>query len=208
MKSYLAESQLVTDLLDLLRLRVQPLAHYRYPWWQPALLITLLGVFAASTAEFMVAPALARIAYFVCLNWFELLLMTHFFHWWMQLGGRWNGEGSLLQLMAVCQGVQILEPLLTWLPDPVAVSASLLLAGYSIVMLVHALAAATHVARSHVMGGILLFTPVALALYLAMMMVANQFGWIAEPPAAAKKSSQPAVPRPNADSPAQGKTSF
>jgi di/tripeptidase len=45
------QNQFVEDLLDLIRLRVKPLLHYSYPWWQPALLVTLLGVFSAAMAE-------------------------------------------------------------------------------------------------------------------------------------------------------------
>lgn len=187
MDKHLADNRLVTDILDLLRLRVQPLAHYQYPGWQPALLVTLLGVFAASTADVLQAPIAGKIVYFICLNWLELVLMARFFGWWLQQGGRWNGEGALWPLLAACQGIQLLEPLLSWFPDAVAMPLSLVLAAYSVAILINALAAATQVARSHVIGGVLLFTPVALALYLTMLMVANQLGWIAEPPAEAGK---------------------
>lgn len=175
-------NQFVEDILDLMRLRAQPLAHYTYPWWQPALLVTLLGVFSAAMAEQLTAPAEGRILFFVALNWLELLLMTHFFDWWLRHGDRWNGEGNLLPLLAVAQGVQLIEPLLSWLPDDVGVPVSLALAVYSVVILINALTVATGVVRSHVIGGVLLFTPIALALFLSMMMFANSLGWIPEPP--------------------------
>ena len=53
---------------------------------------------------------------------------------------------------------------------------------YSVVILINALTVATGVVRSHVIGGVLLFTPIALALFLSMMMLANSLGWIPEPP--------------------------
>lgn len=187
MNRHLVDNQLVADILDLLRLRVQPLAHYRYPGWQPALLITLLGVFAASAADVLQAPIAGKIVYFVCLNWLEMALMARFFGWWLQQGGRWNGEGALWQLIAACQGVQLLQPLLSWLPEDLEMPLSLALAAFSLVILINALATATQVARSHVIGGVLLFTPVALALYLTMIIVANQLGWIPEPPPEAGK---------------------
>jgi hypothetical protein len=68
------------------------------------------------------------------------------------------------------------------LPDDVGVPVSLLLAAYSVVVLINALTVATGVARTHVIGGILLFTPIALALYLSMMLLANSLGWIPDPP--------------------------
>lgn len=196
MNRHLVDNRLVADILDLLRLRVQPLAHYRYPGWQPALLITLLGVFAASTADVLQAPIAGKILYFVCLNWLELALMARFFGWWLRQGGRWDGEGMLWHLLAACQGVQLLEPLLSWFPDDAAMPLSLALAAYSVAILINALATATQVARSHVIGGVLLFTPVALALYLTMMMTANQLGWIPEPPPEAGKpaATQPSRP--------------
>ena len=104
------QNQFVEDLLDLIRLRVKPLLHYSYPWWQPALLVTLLGVFSAAMAEQFSAPPEGRILFFVALNWLELLLMANFFDWWLRQGNRWNGEGSLLPLLAVAQGIQVLEP--------------------------------------------------------------------------------------------------
>lgn len=182
-------NQFVEDILDLMRLRAQPLAHYIYPWWQPALLVTLLGVFSAAMAEQLTAPAEGRILFFVVLNWLELLLMANFFDWWLRQGDRWNGEGSLLPLLAVAQGVQLIEPLLSWLPDDVGVPVSLTLAMYSVVILINALTVATGVVRSHVIGGVLLFTPIALALFLSMMMLANSLGWIPEPPEPAAKQA-------------------
>ena len=194
------QNQFVEDLLDLIRLRVKPLLHYSYPWWQPALLVTLLGVFSAAMAEQFSAPPEGRILFFVALNWLELLLMANFFDWWLRQGNRWKGEGSLLPLLAVAQGIQVLEPLLSWLPDDVGVPVSLLLAAYSVVVLINALTVATHVARTHVIGGILLFTPIALALYLSMMLLANSLGWIPDPPEPAAKpgSSQTAPAKPAA----------
>lgn len=183
MNKYLVDNQLVVDILDLLRLRVQPLAHYRYPPWQPALLVTLLGVFAASGAEVLQAPIGAKIIYFVCLNWLELMLMAHFFGWWLRQGDRWNGEGELWQLLAACQGLQVLKPLLSWFPDTMVVPLAVGLAAYGVMVMINALTVATQVARSHVIGGVLLFMPVALALYLSMTMLAGSLGWVPEPPA-------------------------
>lgn len=42
---------MIDDALDLARLRVEPLEAYRYPLWQTALLITLMGVIAAAAGD-------------------------------------------------------------------------------------------------------------------------------------------------------------
>lgn len=185
--------QIFDDIFDLLRLRPQPLAHYRYPVWQPALLITLIGVFGAASADALQAPLTGKIVYFIGLQWLHLLLLAQFFHWWLRRGDRWNGEGSLWQLFAACQGLSLLGPLLSWFPDAMLLPLASALSAYGVVIVIHALTVATQVARNHVIGGVLLFWPISLLLSRLMLAGANQLGWLPEPPA-----EKPAVTQPKA----------
>ncbi|WP_137936372.1 hypothetical protein [Chitinivorax sp. B] len=173
--------QLINDMLDLARFRVKPLPEYQYPLWQIMLVVTLMGIFSAAAATDIDAPVPARIGFFVMLEWVELLLMNWFFNWWMRQGDNWRGDGDLLPLFVAASGVNLLTPLLSWFTRPLVDVLAVGLSAYSVAIVIHALTLSTGVRRTHVIGGVLLFLPMAIAGYLVVATFAVQAGWISLP---------------------------
>ncbi|MEW9900222.1 hypothetical protein ABWL39_16500 [Chitinivorax sp. PXF-14] len=171
-------SQLFDDLLNLARFRVKPLGEYRHPAWQLALLVTVMGVFSAAVSEDFEAPLLVKIGFFVFFEWITLLLLNTFFSWWLRQGDNWQGNESLWPLLVLANGVNLLTPVIAWFDAPFDAVVAMGLAIYSVVILINALTQATQVRRAHVIGGVLLFTPMAFILYVLVMVVASGFGWI------------------------------
>lgn len=171
--------QLVQDMIDLARFRVRPLTEYHYPGWQIMSVVTLIGLFAAASASDIQASVPARIVFFVMLKWLELSLMSWFFNWWMRQGENWDGEGEILPLLVASSGINLLAPLLSWFPDGVAQLLAIGMSAYGVLVLVQALSLATGARRGHVIGGVLLFLPMAVACYLVAITFAVQVDWIA-----------------------------
>ncbi|XLM21985.1 hypothetical protein MKD33_09105, partial [Chromobacterium piscinae] len=107
---------LIDDLFDLLRLRVKPLAAYQYVWWQPALLLTLLGAVSSGDTTELGSNVAGRIGFMVVFTWLETVLFARFIGFWLRWGKAELG-GSLFGLVVVASGLQFIEPLTSWLPD-------------------------------------------------------------------------------------------
>ena len=169
------QNQFVEDLLDLDPVARQTAAALQLSVGQPALLVTLLGCSAppwpsSSMRRRKVASC------FCCAELAELLLMANFFDWWLRQGNRWNGEGE-----ACCRCWRWRRGFRCW--NSVVAAGRCRRAGIVAAGSLQrggadhrADCVATHVARHPCDGGILLFTPIALALYLSMMLL--QFRWL------------------------------
>ncbi|AUH51626.1 hypothetical protein CXB49_12750 [Chromobacterium sp. ATCC 53434] len=168
---------LIDDVLDLLRLRVKPLAAYQYPLWQPALLLTALGLIASGDTAELGGNIAGRIGFMVLFTWLETLLFTRFMTFWLKLG---KGElsGSLFGLVVVASGLQFLEPLTSWLPGDAAQVIDVLLSILGLVVLVNALVKVSGVSVLRVLAGVVLFAPLALLLLAMTLSAAQQAGWV------------------------------
>lgn len=109
-------------------LREQPFERFRFARWQSALAITLLGILAGlgpqgmpspEVPELPVLPLWGRLAFGVLSMWLALLIIHGFCRWWLKRGGRWDGQGDLLNLIvASWLVVDALGFLLTFLGVP------------------------------------------------------------------------------------------
>lgn len=168
---------LLHDAVDLIRLRVQPLAHYRYPVLHLLLAVVLLGTLAAGGAISAGAtgdPA-TMVVFFTLYVALETLLFGQFMRWWLTRGGA-VVEMPLFGLIIAASGMQVLDPLTFWLPDDVANGLSLVFGVANIMILIRALALSTGTSRGRVLLGILLFSPVALVLLLTLLSLGSDMG--------------------------------
>lgn len=184
---------LLQDALDLARLRVRPLAHYVYVYWQPALWLTGMACVQALFAEGLKASLLERLAFFVVLTWAQVVVLVLFFTWWLSLRQRWNRQGSLFPLAVLASSLQFVEPLLALLPADLAVLCVLMLGVYQVVVLIRALSVATGVTTRHVVGGMLVFLPMALLLSLMALQFTVSAGWMTLPSPALTLPSTPSA---------------
>ncbi|AXK39759.1 hypothetical protein [Crenobacter cavernae] len=181
--------RLFDDVIDLVRGRIQPLAHYQYPFWQPALLLTVMGVFASARAIEIGGPLEGRLLFFVLFTWMQILLFVRFMGWWVRLAGA-RLEASLFGLVVLTNSPQLLEPLASWLPDDAAQGVTLVLSVLSVIILVRALSAVSGVSKLRVFLGALCYTPLAILLLTGLTGVAGQMGWIELPPELMESASQ------------------
>ncbi|WP_174874962.1 hypothetical protein [Vogesella oryzae] len=168
---------LLHDAVDLIRLRVAPLEHYRYPPLHLVLALLLLGTLAAAGAISAGAggdPA-ALIALFTAYVTLETLGFSLFMRWWLNRGGA-QIQQSLFGLIIAASGLQVLDPLSYWLPDDVAQGISLVLGVGNILILVTALSRCSGASRARVLLGTLLFAPMALALLLGLLGIGSDLG--------------------------------
>ncbi|MDN0073793.1 hypothetical protein QU481_02645 [Crenobacter sp. SG2303] len=170
---------LIDDAINLVRLKVAPLEHYQYPFWKLAIALTLLGVIAGAGVPELGSGG-GRVLFFVLFTWLETVLFARFIGWWLRQAG-WRTPLPLLGLVVACNGLQLLMPLLSWLPDDVAQAISLALSLASLYVLVNALSRVTKVARVRVALGVLAFAPVALGLMMLTLTLSASLGWVNVP---------------------------
>lgn len=192
--------KLLTDAFDLARFRVRPLDHYGYPFWQPMLWLSLLAGLQLFGSQ-IEASVPEQLLFYEASAWTITLLLSLFLAWWLRLGKRWSGEGTLFPILVLCQSLDLLIPL-TMALDPVGQAFSkLLLLCYQIAVMVVALSRSTGVSRAHVGMGLLAATPTLLIVLLIGQQFAMQAGWM---PAAerflaeerARAAGQPLPPAP------------
>ncbi|AAQ59601.1 hypothetical protein [Chromobacterium violaceum] len=172
---------LIDDVLDLLRLRVKPLAAYQYVWWQPALLLTLMGAVSSGDTAELGGNIAGRIGFMVLFTWLQTLLFARFMGVWLRWG---KGEvgGSLFGLVVVASGLQVVEPLTSWLPGDAARVADILLSLLGLVVLVNALSKVSQVSVTRTLVGVVLFAPLSLLLLATTLSFAKTAGWVELPP--------------------------
>ncbi|MBA8734952.1 hypothetical protein [Chromobacterium violaceum] len=172
---------LIDDVLDLLCLRVKPLAAYQYVWWQPALLLTLMGAVSSGDTAELGGNIAGRIGFMVLFTWLQTLLFARFMGVWLRWG---KGEvgGSLFGLVVVASGLQVVEPLTSWLPGDAARVADILLSLLGLVVLVNALSKVSQVSVTRTLVGVVLFAPLSLLLLATTLSFAKTAGWVELPP--------------------------
>lgn len=172
--------RLIDDLLGLLRFRVGPLEQYQYPRWMPALLLTVLGLVASGGTGELGNNIAGRMLFMLLFTWLETLLFTQFMTVWLRLA-KWQPAGSLFGLIVLCNSLQFVEPLTSWLPDDAALGADLALSLLTIALMVNGLALVSGVGRVRVLLGVMLFAPVAMLTLAMTLQLAGSMGWVTIP---------------------------
>lgn len=168
------------DAIDLLRWRVRPLEHYRYPLSHILSVLILLGVTGASGAGEMGDNTAGKLVFFTLLGALETLLMAAFMRWWLKLTEQ-GLQLPLFGLLLAAGMAQVLQPLTSWMPDDVAQAATLAIALYGMVVMIHALSVVSGLSRVRVLAGTLLFSPLAALLMAISFSTGQQLGLIEVP---------------------------
>lgn len=171
---------LIADVLDLYRFRVKSLPAYYYPLWKIALLLTAIGFVASSNATELGNYIPGRIAFCIAYNWLETLLFCGFIGLWLKLSN-FKLNRPLLALVVLSSGIQLLEPLVSWLPDDVASIVLLVLLFYSLLVLCYALERVSGVRRLRVVSGVMLFALLSGVLMQSSLYVSSRLGWVPRP---------------------------
>ncbi|GHD63012.1 hypothetical protein [Jeongeupia chitinilytica] len=169
---------LLRDAIDLARLRVEPLAHYRYPVWQPLAWLALLSTAAALGAHDFDAPLLAKVVFFAALDLLSTIVSTLWLMGWLRLLDRKPLEYSLFPLVVLAATPQLLQPLAALLDGDAELVATVVLTLYGLVVLVRAVAVATAHRPGQIVAGLLAYLPLALLQYGLAVQMATFFGWI------------------------------
>ncbi|MBT9161240.1 MAG: hypothetical protein DDT26_02544 [Dehalococcoidia bacterium] len=92
---------------SLFLLRELPFSRFDFPRWQALLAICLIGVLVGldpslrATPPDVPAPALwIALLLGLLLAWVGFLIILAVLRWWLQRGGRWDGQGNLFNLIA------------------------------------------------------------------------------------------------------------
>lgn len=82
-------------------------SHADFPRWQMVLAISLIGMLVgldpnahAATPRLSAAPLWASVLTGWVVTWIGFFVIVGVLHWWMKRGGRWDGRGDLLNLVA------------------------------------------------------------------------------------------------------------
>ncbi|WP_200918023.1 hypothetical protein [Jeongeupia sp. HS-3] len=169
------------DALDVARLKVGPLSHYRYPVWQPLVWLALLSLAAALGAGKFKASLPQRLLFFGILDLISCILSTLWLMGWLRILDRRPFEGTLFPLIVLAATPQLLQPVVAMLPDDAGLVATVLLTLYGLVVLVRAVAVATVHRPALIAAGLLAYLPVALLLYGLAVNIATSLGWLPAP---------------------------
>ena len=185
--------RLVQETMALYRLRVRPLPDYDYPLWRVLLLLAFLGVVMSGYASDL-GPSLAgRIGFCIAIHLLETFLMVLMLGFWLgiRLRAFWH---QLLTLVVFCSMIQLLFPLLSWLPDDVASGLLMLGVLYAMIVLCHALAVVSGKGPWRVFSGVVLFSLLFGLLTQGAWYLASRAGLVTPP----SIGWNPFAPAPNA----------
>ncbi|MBV8047117.1 MAG: hypothetical protein JO171_08195 [Paludibacterium sp.] len=175
--------RMLGDAIDLYRFRVKSLLDYRYPWWQLALLISFLGLVTSGGSPELGLYLPGRVGFCVAYNWLETLLFVPFIGLWLRV----NPLRFFRPLLAICvlgSGLQLLQPLLSWLPADVSDGSLMLLMVYSLLVLAHALARVSGKGRLRAVIGVLVFSLCSAFLMQGAWYLTSRMGWVESPASA------------------------
>lgn len=173
-------SALFSDVFDLYRFRVKPLATYRHPLWQVLLLLCGVGLVLSAGSPELGGYLPGRIGFGIAYNLLETLLFTVFIGLWLGLG-RQAFSRALFSLVTLASAIQLLQPLTDWLPDDVGSVVLLLLLLYSLVVLCHALYRISGLRLIRVLVGVLLFALLSSFLLQGCWYLAGRAGVVSPP---------------------------
>lgn len=171
---------LIDDVIDLVRGRVKSLPHYQYPRWQLALFLLLCSVVVSPSIIDLDGPIAPQLSLLFVVTWLQIALLARFMGWWLKPRGQ-SEPLDLFGVIVVVNGLQLLEPLTSWLdPKPAAV-AQVFLSLLSLAVLINALAGVSERSRWRVAGGMGLLIVLIMILMTALLSLGVAMGWITLP---------------------------
>ena len=167
-------------MIDLVRLRVKPLENYQYPAWQTTIFVVLYGLIGGAEASGLGGNLLGRIGLYVVFSWLHLKLVARFMVFWLGLFKR-KLTYPLFGLLVACNGIGILSPLTSWLPEDVGLAATIALAFIGLLVTVNAIAKVGGVTRIKVFLGALVAGMLVVLLFMVEVLIEVGLGWISLP---------------------------
>ncbi len=156
---------ITTLAFGLARLKGYAMADYRFPFWQAALLLTLIGL-SGGLDPYMVVAMPWSFGAGLALWWSWAIVLYLFMSWWLKRSGRWNGEGPLFNLLIASCGIDIAWGILIYFGIPWLLLLPLWL--YSFWVMGNALEHATGVKLGYAIVGqvlaLLVYFPLAILL--------------------------------------------
>lgn len=154
-----------TLVFGLARLKGYAMADYRFPFGHSAILLVLIGL-SAGLDPSMGVPMPWSFPAGLALWLIWIALLYPFMRWWLKRGGRWNGEGPLVNVLITACGIDILWGPLAYLGVPLLLLLPLLL--YSLWVMGNALEHATGVRLGYAIAGVVL---TSLAFFIVAVLV-------------------------------------
>lgn len=164
---------MMSAALSLFMLRKLPFSRFKFAGWQTVLAITLIGVLAGLDPNLRYAEGFADLSLWISIAmtvfgvWAFFLVTCAVLRWWLKRGGRWDGQGNLLNLLAAASLVtDVLGASFTLLGIPMLLSLPLWL--YSVWIAGKALSCCIpRASLGYCIGGIVIsMFPVMLAVGL------------------------------------------
>jgi len=97
---------MISSSFSLFLLRDLPFSRFDFPRWQSVLAITLIGLLIGLDPNLWSAPDMPAVPMWLSLcvgvlsTWAAFLVIVGVLRWWMKRGGRWDGQGDLVNLVA------------------------------------------------------------------------------------------------------------
>ncbi|WP_412852000.1 hypothetical protein [Ectothiorhodospira shaposhnikovii] len=160
--------------VDLARLKGRPMTDYTFPFWQAAILLTVIGLVLGLDPSLGVPlPFAFLIGIVVYWVWFWVCLRI--MRWWLVRGNRWDGQGWLDKVIIASWGIDMLLPLLAFAGVPGLLLLPLWL--YTLWVMANAISDATDVTLGYSIAGILIAT-VVFVVGLALLTMAVAIGLV------------------------------
>lgn len=166
------------DMLEVVRFRFKPLSSYVYPAWQPLLTLALVALLGAIPASEIQTGLAGRAAFFFMLRLAETTLLSLWLMLWWRFILRRPFTGSVFPLLVLCVGPHFFAPLVALLPLEYGGILGGVIAGYSLVLMVSAVAASLGERRRTVVVALLASLPLAFMLVTVMFQLMASLGWI------------------------------
>jgi hypothetical protein len=173
--------QFLTDIRDVLRFEFRPLTHYVYPAWQPLLWMVLIGVIGGVAGDLKAGP-LTRASFSLGVFAVEAILQTVWIMLWQRYLRRKPVQTSLFPLVIILNTPQLLGGLaLMVAPAAIYLPMMVLVALYSLVLSVMALAETLDESGWRIVLALLCFAPIGFLVLNMALGVAINAGWIILP---------------------------
>lgn len=178
--------KILHDVIDVCLLRFKPLVAYEYPRWQVLAVLAGVSLSYAPALELLQTDTLTKAAFVFAMKLLQYIAMARFFTAWLRLPmGRdgkplssWDGQGDLLTILVLAQGLDFLAPLTLWLDPGLSALLALFLLVYGFVILVRALAVTTGATVRVITLGLFICTPILLLIQFMAAALALDWGWI------------------------------
>lgn len=173
------------DIWCVLRFDFKPLSHYIYPAWQPLFWMLLIGVMGGLLGDLQAGP-LTRALFSLVVFAIEVILQTVWIMLWQRYIRRKPVEGSLFPLVVILNTPQLLGAVLLLLvPNGMVLPLMVLVALYSLVLSVMAIAEVLEESGWRIVLALLCFAPIGFLMLNVALGVAVKAGWLILPTASA-----------------------